>query len=353
MMKWTRNLAAVVLLLAACKVERTVTETSAPAATETAPAASPAQPADKRFALYSGRNEKLIRPLLDQFTKDTGINVEARFGESAELAATLMEEGSRTPADVFFSQDAAGLGAVAKSGITRPLPAELVSLVPSRFGSPDRHWVGVSGRARTVVYNPKKLRPEQLPQSLDEVGDPKFKGRFGVAPLNASFQSQMAVYHALHGAEAADRLLKAITANEPRRYPRNGAIVDAVANGEIDWGLVNHYYVWEAKKTRPTLSVDNFFMPKGDASSYVNVAGVALLDDDPDAMEFIRYLLSEPAQRYFAEKTFEYPLISGVAAPVALQPLDQLKTPDIDFRRVSESLPAALTRIAESGLSRQ
>lgn len=337
-------------LLAACGSEtRSIDATSTTTETVTAPA----EAADQAFTLYSGRNEKLIRPLLDRFTQETGIRVEARFGESAELAATLMEEGERTPADVYFSQDAAGLGAVAKAGLTRALPQERVAKVPSRFAGPGAQWVGVSGRARTVVYDSTKIRPEQLPQSLEDVANPRYRGTFGIAPLNASFQSQMAVYHALHGAEALDRLLQGIVANQPRRYARNGAIVDAVASGEIQWGLVNHYYAWEAKKSRPELRVENFFMPKGDASSFVNVAGVAWMSGDPDALLFVQYLLSEPSQRYFAEQTFEYPLVAGVPASVALQPLEELRTPDIDFSRVADSLPQALAKIGESGLNRQ
>lgn len=348
-----RKFLPLALLLVACAAEQPapVNETATPAASTAA--AAPAEPADQAFVLYSGRNEKLIKPLLDRFTQETGISVEAKFGESAELAATLMEEGARTPADVFFSQDAAGLGAVAKAGLAQPLPQAVVSKVASRFASPDGRWVGISGRARTIVYDPARTQPSSLPQSLEELGDPKFKGQFGIAPLNASLQSQMAAYHALAGPEALDRLLAAIVKNEPRRYPKNGAIVDAVASGEIEWGLVNHYYVWEAKKNRPNLSVDNFFMPKGDASSFVNVAGVAQLSADPDGARFVEYLLSEPAQRYFAEQTFEYPLVDGVPAAVALQPLDQLRTPDIDFARVADVLAPTLTKISESGLSRQ
>lgn len=344
-----RQLSVFLILVAACGGERPATE-AAPPTTSTQP---PAAVADKTFTLYSGRNEKLIRPLLEKFTAETGIKVEARFGESSELAATLLEEGQRTPADVFLSQDAAGLGAVAKAGLARPLPQDVVSMVPSRFASADGRWVGISGRARTVVYNPKRIKPAHLPQSLEEVAEPRYRGKFGVAPPNASFQSHMAAYGVVNGAEALDKLLAGMVKNEPRRYPRNGAIVDAVANGEIEWGLVNHYYVWEAKKEKPTASLENFFMPKGEGSSFVNVAGVAQLADDPDAAVFIRYLLLEPAQRYFAEQTFEYPLVAGVQSPVALQPLDEIRTPQIDFARVSEALPETLKKIAESGLNRQ
>lgn len=338
------------VLVVACGGDQRTAESPAPAQQQQQQQAA----ADQQFVLYSGRNEKLIGPLIEQFTRESGIRVEVRYGESAELAATLMEEGARTPADAFLSQDAAALAAVARTGLARPLPQDVITRVPSRFAADDGRWVGVSGRARTIVYNPSRINPEELPQSLEEVGQPRFRGRFGVAPLNASFQAQMAAYHALHGAEGLDRLLTAITANEPQRYAKNSAIVDAVANGEIEWGLVNHYYAWEAKRNRPDLPVQNFFMPRGDASSFINVAGVALLGDpDPDAAAFVRYLLSEPAQRYFAERTFEYPLVAGVSASVDLQPLEELQTPEIDFARVADSLEPALAKISESGLTRQ
>lgn len=324
-----------------------------PALTQTEPigttTAAPAS--DKKVVLYSGRNEKLIGPLLQEFTKQTGIAVEARYGETSEMAATLLEEGKNTPADVFLSQDAGALGAVAKSGLTRALPEDVTSRIPARFVGPQWNWTGVSGRARTIVYNPNKIRTGQLPQSLEDVASRRYRNRWGVAPLNASFQAQMAVYHALNGPEALDNLLKSMVDAQPKRYPRNGAIVDAVAAGEIDFGLVNHYYVWEAKKERPDLPVENYFMPAGNAASFVNVAGVALLDEDPDALALVRYLVSDDAQRYFATQTFEYPLVPSVEPAVALQPLDELRTPEIDYGRVSEVLPDTLARINASGLS--
>ncbi len=327
-------------------------ESPEPAARETRSEVA-APTSDGTLVLYSGRNEKLIGPLLARFTTETGIRVETRYGETAEMAATLLEEGTRTPADVFLSQDAAALGAIAKSGLPHPLPEDVIARVPARFRGPGNSWAGVSGRARTVVYNPARIRPEQLPRSLEETTNPRYRGRWGIAPLNASFQSHMAVFHALKGAEALDELLRGMVANEPRRYPRNGAIVDAVAAGEIDWGLVNHYYAWEAKKERPHLAAENFFMPEGDASSFVNVAGVALLDGgDADALALIRFLLGDEAQRYFATETFEYPLVEAVSPPVALQPLAELRTPDTDYGRASELLPQTLAKINEHGLNR-
>jgi len=305
--------------------------------------------------VYSGRNESLIGPLLDRFTEATGIPVEVRYGETAELAATLLEEGANTPAEVFISQDAAALGALAAEGLLRPLPADLVATVPARFADPGGRWIGLSGRARVLVYNTEATGPDELPETLEAVADPRYRGRFGVAPLNGSFQAQMAVYRALEGAEALEELLAGIAANQPQRYANNRAIVDAVIAGEIEFGLVNHYYLWRALQERPDASARNWFQPGGGASSFINVAGAGVLaaptdDDAAEAVELVRWLLSGEAQRYFADQTFEYPLVPGVPAAADLVPLDELATPDVDFAAVSAVLDETLAAIDASGL---
>jgi len=308
--------------------------------------------------VYSGRNESLVGPALARFTEATGIEVEVRYGETAELAATLLEEGEATPADVFISQDAGALGALAGAGLFRPLPADLVARVPAVYADPEGLWVGISGRARTVVYNPERISADELPKTLEEVTDPRYKGRFGVAPLNGSFQAHMAVYRVLEGAEALDELLAGMVANEPRRYPKNSAIVEGVLAGEVDFGLVNHYYLWRALDENPDAPGVNYSMPGGGASDsgasgFVNIAGAGVLSDDESGVELLRYLLSEDAQRYFADETFEYPLVAGVEPSVELTPLADLNTPDVNFHQVSEVLEPTLEAIQASGLIAQ
>jgi iron(III) transport system substrate-binding protein len=302
--------------------------------------------------IYSGRNESLVRPLLERFLADTNVEVQVRYGETAELAATLLEEGDATPADVFISQDAAALGALADRGLFLPLPEDVLARVPRNMADPEGLWVGLSGRARTVVYNSERVQPEDLPKDLEEVADPRFRGRWGVAPLNGSFQAHMTVYRALNGPEALDELLASMAANEPQRYPKNSAIVEAVIAGEVDWGLVNHYYLWRALSEAPDAPAANFYMPAGDASGFVNLAGAGVLSDNPAALELVRYLLADDAQRYFAQETFEYPLVEGIEPAVELLPLRELGTPEIDFREVSAQLEATLEAINQSGLVR-
>lgn len=311
---------------------------------------SSAARSERTITVYSGRSEKLIAPLIERFQQESGLDVRVRYGDTAELAATLMEEGHRSPASLFISQDAAALGALSDAGLLLPVPADLLETVPSRFRSPDGDWIGLSGRARSVVYDPARISVEDLPKSLDDLREPRYRGRFGVAPTNGSFQSHMAVYKVLHGEDRLEELLAGMVANEPRRYPKNSTIVEAVMRGEIAFGLVNHYYLWQAKSEDPETSVENFFMPDGEGSSFVNLAGAGMLKRSDAAERLLRHLLSDASQRYFATETFEYPLVAGVEPSVELLPLVEIRTPDVPMAEVSNRLGETLTLIQRSGL---
>lgn len=300
------------------------------------------------LVVYSGRNKSLIEPLLERF-QSTGRKLEVRYGETAELVATLLEEGERTPCHVFIAQDAAALGMLSRSGMLKPLPDELAARLPASFVSPRKDWIGLSGRARVVVYNTEQVGPDDLPRTLDEVTDPRFRGRFGVAPGNASFQAHMALYRAVHGPEALAELLAGIAANEPKRYPKNSPIVEATLQGEIDWGLVNHYYLWRALAENPEAPGANAFMAGDEVSSFINLAGAGALTERPEAIELIRFLVSDEAQQYFAEETFEYPVVAGIESGIELESLPQ-NMGQFDFAEVSDNLEPTLEAIGASGL---
>lgn len=317
-----------------------------PATTESTSAGETAHP----LVVYSGRNKSLIEPLLERFQSQTGIATEIRYGETAELAATLLEEGAGSPCDVFIAQDAAALGALSQAGRFRTLPDDVRGRLPEGFVSPNGDWVGLSGRARVVVYNTERVDPSQLPRSLSEVTDPKYAGRFGVAPVNASFQAHMTLVHAVQGHDALLELLEKITANQPRRYPKNSAIVEAVIQGEVDWGLVNHYYLWRALKEKPDATARNFVMDGDEVSRFLNLAGAGAVSERPGSLELLRFLLSDESQRYFAEETFEYPLVEGVEASLELIPIAQQTAGQLDFARLSEVLAPTLEAISASGL---
>lgn len=319
--------------------------------------ASPAGPTGSEapsgsITVYSGRSEDLVKPLLDQFTAETGITVEFRGGDSGELAAQLLTEGGASPADVFFSQDAGALGALEKAGLLAELPSELLNEVPAAYRSATGAWVGTSGRVRVLVINPE-LVPD-APTTIDELLDPQWKGKIGFAPTNASWQSFVTGLRVLRGDDGAREWLEGFAANDPVPFEKNGAVRDAVNAGEVSIGLVNHYYVYEkiAAEGADAVVATNQFLAPGDAGGLVNVAGVGILNSSGNsaaAQALVEFLLSNTGQTYFAETTFEYPLIAGVAQADGLPTLDELQPPSINLADL-DSLAATQELLADVGL---
>ncbi|OFX15809.1 MAG: iron ABC transporter substrate-binding protein [Armatimonadetes bacterium RBG_19FT_COMBO_69_19] len=305
------------------------------------------------LTVYSGRTRELIEPLFAQFMKATGIQVRVRYGETAELAATILEEGQNSPADVYFAQDAGALGALAYAGRLRRLPDGVLQKVESRFQSSDGAWVGVSGRARVVVYNTRRLTARDLPASLQDFTHPRWRGRIGWAPTNGSFQAHVTALRLLWGNERTKQWLTAIKANGARAYRNNTAIVAAVGTGEVDVGFVNHYYLFGFIRERgQAFPARNYYFPGADAGNLVNAAGAGVVDSSRNqaaALQLVQYLLSEDAQRYFSNQTFEYPLVSGVPASPLLLPLSQIKTPKIDLNHL-QALEQTLKLLREAGI---
>jgi iron(III) transport system substrate-binding protein len=329
----------------------TVVALVAACAADEPPAAAPDEAGAAAVApltVYSGRSESLIGPLLERFEQTTSVPVDVRYADTAELAATLLEEGEHSPADVFISQDAAALGALSARGLFVELPARLLDRVGAEHRSPAGDWVGLSGRARSVVYNPELIAVEELPATLEEVTDPRYRGRFGVAPANASFQAHMAAYNVVRGEEALAELLRGLAANEPARYPKNSAIVEAVIAGEIDFGLVNHYYLHSALAQTPDAPGRNAYMRDDGVSAFVNLAGAAALGQRQEAVALIEYLLADEAQRYFLEETHEFPLAIGVDEDA--EGGEAMAAGQVDFASVAAALEPTLALIQESGL---
>lgn len=331
-------LASVLLIAAACGGDdgdgTTPAADSGGAATAAASPTATTKPSGS-ITVYSGRGESLVKPLFEQFTKETGIQVNVKYGDSAQLATLLAEEGSASPADVFFPQDAGALGAVSKAGLFEKLPEATLAKVPATYRAKDGSWVGVSGRARVIVYNPTAVQASELPSSVKQLTDPKWKGQVGWAPTNGSFQAFVTAFRKLEGDAAAEKWLKDMVANDVKVYKDNKAIVAAVAAGEVKLGLVNHYYLWGFIKDQGEgFAARNHYTAAGDPGTLVNVAGVGLLKSSknkPAARAFIDYLLSEAGQKYFVEQTYEYPLVTGMKADPRLPALETLKPPAIDL----------------------
>lgn len=305
----------------------------------------------KTLTIYSGRSEKLIGPLIKQARKDLNLDIKVRYGKTTQLAIALLEEGRNSRADLFFAQDAGALGALERRRRTLPISFRQLNKVPARFRSPIGNWMGISGRARTIDYNTKLVKKSQLPKSIWELTKPKWRGKVGWAPTNASFQSFVTGMRVMYGDRKTLKWLKAMKANGTKKYPKNTPIVKALGRGEIHLGLVNHYYLARFKKTNPKFPVAHHYTRR-DAGAMINVAGVAVLrttDQRRDAERFINYMLSRKSQRYFSSKTKEYPLVRGIPSPKGQVPLYRLRAPRINLTKL-HSLEKTLKLLQKSGV---
>jgi iron(III) transport system substrate-binding protein len=306
------------------------------------------------LVIYSGRSKALVEPLIEQFQNETGLRVGVRYGDTAQLAVALTEEGDRTSADVFWAQDAGALGALQQANLFAPLSDSLLELVDARYRSQAGTWIATSGRARTLAYSPNRVDADSLPASIFDLTDERYRNRVGWAPTNASFQTDVTAMRLIEGDERTRAWLEGMKANGARSYPRNTAIVQAIADGEIDLGLPNHYYLLRFKADDPGFPVEQTFFQQGDPGNLLNVAGAGVLAPSRNsaaAERFIAFLLSEDAQRYFAEETFEYPVTDEVRTTVAMPGGDAAEAarPDIDLNALRD-LEATLSMLREAGI---
>lgn len=282
----------------------------------------PAEP----LTLYAGRGKALVDSLVERFTAETGTPVNVRYGNTAELAVTLLEEGAQSPADVYWAQDAGALGAVSEADLFAALPADVTAQVPQGFQGRAGTWVATSGRARTLAYAPARVAAGTLPTSIFGLTEAKWKGRIGWAPTNGSFQSFVTALRNLVGEDRTRAWLVGMRDNGAKSFPSNSAIVQAIADGEVDLGLPNHYYLLRFKSRDAAFPVEQTFFAPQDPGNLVNIAGVGILKTSthPDALAFVNYLLSAQAQAYFTNVVFEYPVVAATELGAGLVPLDSL-----------------------------
>jgi iron(III) transport system substrate-binding protein len=309
---------------------------------------------DQELVIYSSRTQSLVQPLLEQYAEQTGTNIRVRYANTSSIVATLLEEGQNSPADVLYLAEPSGWAALAEAGLLSPLPENLLEKIDSRFRSPQGEWVGTSGRSKVVVYNTENIIPERdLPQSIMDFTDPKWKGRIGWAPTHGEWQILLMAIRIEEGEEAARRWLEGIKANEPETYPNLISIVQAVADGEVDVGFVNHYYVPRfIAEEGEDFGARNYYLGGGDPGAVVDVAGVAIhqsTDLRETAESFVAYMLDVKAQQYFAQETHEYPLSAGVPPAGDLPPLNSLDPAAINPADLSE-LESTQRLLRETGI---
>jgi iron(III) transport system substrate-binding protein len=292
----------------------------------------------KSLTVYSGRSEELVGPIIERFGRETGVKVRMRYGGTSELAATLLEEGERSPADVFFAQDPAGIGAV--RSLLAELPDGILGRVEPRFRSPDRRWVGISGRARVVAYSTRLLSEADLPDDLWGFTDSRWKGRIGWPPTNGSFQAMVTAMRVLWGEEKMWRWVEGVAGNDPKVFPNNTTILEALGTGEVEVGFVNHYYLFRFLGERgESFPVRNYHPRAGGPGALILVAGAGILrtaGNREEAVRFLEYLLSPEAQQYFTGRTFEYPVIQGISTHRLLPPLSRIMSPEVDLADLSD-----------------
>jgi len=287
----------------------------------------------RELTVYSGRSEEFIAPFFAQWEAQSGITLNIRYGDSAELAAQILEEGSNSPADLFLSQDAGSLGAVAEAGLFTQLNDAVASAIPAQFVAANRNWVGVTGRARVFAFAPDRVKV--LPQSVADLTKPEYKNQVGIAPTNASFQAFVTALIENKGADFAKSWLRRLQANGVKIYAKNSAIVEAIDKGEISIGLVNHYYIWEVSEgLGRAINVKNGFFATGDLGNLINVSGAGVLASSKKyaaAEDLINFLTSAPTQAKFVSDTHEYSLLPSAAAPTDVPTLDQIGAPAVDL----------------------
>lgn len=333
-------LGALMLLAVACgdddgSADDTTTTTGTPTETTAANGDEGDDAPTGTLVIYSGRGEDLVGPIVERFTEVTGIQTEVRYGNSAEMLLLIQEEGDNSPADVYYSQGAGFLGTLSDAGGLAELPDDILDrVVDTELRSPEGDWVGITGRARTVVYNTDVLSEDEVPDSLADFTDPAWNGRIGWAPTNASFQDHVTALRFILGEDGAREWLEGIMANNPVTYENNGSILQAVAAGEVDVGFVNHYYLYRLIEEDPEFPVANKYYSDGDPGALVNIAGAGILstsDQQELAQEFLRFLLSVEAQELFVEANFELPVVGDVDPPEGLPRIDALVLPVFDL----------------------
>jgi len=307
-----------------------------------------------RLVVYSGRSQSLVEPIIEQFREETGIRVQVKYGTTPQLAMTLREEGERSPADVFWAQEAGALEALDEEGFFSALPAGVFGDSNPAVRHAGDHWAATSGRARVLAFNTDQVNADELPGDVRELTEPEWEGRVGWAPSNGSFQAFLTGMRLIHGEEAARDWVQGMRDNGAMAYANNTAIVQALGAGEIDAGLTNHYYLLRFKEDDPDFPVDQVFFDAGDPGNLVNYAGIAALRSarhEEAAHQFIRFLLEEDAQDYFTNEVYEYPVNDAVERHEALVALDELNrlSPEVELAAM-EDLEGTLNLLRDAGV---
>jgi iron(III) transport system substrate-binding protein len=291
--------------------------------------------AAETLTVYSAQHESLVRTMLEGFTDETGIPLEFRDANDAELANQIVQEGEASPADVFLTENSPSIDVLDREGLLAPLDRATLDQVGAQYRPSSGNWTGFAARSTVLVYNPAQLPQDQLPASITDLAGPEWQGRIGIAAGGADFQAIVAGVLALRGEEATRAWLEGLERNA-KVYPSNTAVMVAADEGEIDAGVMYHYY-WYRDQAENGLKGDDaelHFFRNADPGAFLSVSGAGVLasSDQPEqAQQLVAYLTSPQAQQRLAESTaLEYAVGNGVASAEVLPPLEELQAPQVD-----------------------
>ncbi|GAB2911653.1 iron ABC transporter substrate-binding protein [Rhodococcus aerolatus] len=290
---------------------------------------------DTTLVLYNAQHEDLSQAEVDAFTAQTGIAVELRNGDDSELGNQIVAEGDASPADVFVTENSPAMSLVAGAGLLAPVDAATRAQVPAQYQAADGSWVGWAARATVLPYDTRALTEDQLPASVLDLADPAWAGKVGISPGGADFQAIVSAVLQLRGEEATARWLAGLKSNA-RIYQGNNAVLKAVNSGEVQTGIIYHYYWYkdQAGGAPNTANVALKFLGDQDPGAFVSVSGAGVLASSAhpaQAQQLVAFLTSTQGQEVSAQSTnLEYTVASGVPSNPALRPLAELGAPVVD-----------------------
>lgn len=306
----------------------------------------------KELVVYSGRKEPLIKPVVEQFEKETGIKVTVRYGGASELANAIMEEGKSPRGDVFIANDAGTLEKLKSQGLLTPNNSEAVKKVPEQYRAADGSWVGVSGRARVIMYNTNLVKESELPKSVFDLTDTKWKKQVALAKSsNESLIGHVTAVRLVKGDNAAEDWLKGLAANEAQFLKGHTEVRKAVGSGEFKLGVVNHYYYHLEKQDGSPVGVIYPDQGADQMGVPMNIAGAAIIKgakQEEAAVEFVNFLLQPKTQELFAKLNYEMPVIDGVPVHEA-KALKEFKQSTANLQQLGQELDKTIDLLEKVG----
>jgi iron(III) transport system substrate-binding protein len=305
------------------------------------------------LVVYNAQHEELVAAMLKGFAKETGINVTLRNGSDFELANQIVQEGSASPADVFLTENSPAMTLVSDKGLFAPLDEDTMAQVPAEFVSSKKDWLGFAARSTVLVYNTRSVQKAKLPKSIMDMADPGWKGQVGIAPSGADFQAIVSAVVAVEGESKAEAWLKGLESNA-KIYRNNVAILSAVNAGEIETGIIYHYYWYQdqAESGANSKNVQLEFFGHQDPGAFLSTSGAGVLKSSKhvdDAQKLVNYLTGKQGQQALVDsKALEYPVGNGIAANPKLKPLSELDPPKVDVGSLDG--PQVVTMMQQAGL---